>query len=48
MPGSPVGSVVAHDLFTGQSRDLKFERRGDRIWLPKVTVPAHPVALEFR
>ena len=48
VPGSPVGSVVAHDLFTGQSRDLKFERRGDRIWLPKVTVPAHPVALEFR
>lgn len=44
----PVTRVVAHDLFTGERRDVRFERKGARLWLPGVSVPAHPVALEFR
>lgn len=42
-----VSRIVAHDLFTGERNDVRFERKGARLWLPKISTPAHPVALEL-
>ncbi len=44
----PVKKVRAHDLWADTCQDVNFEMKPDgRLILPKLTVPAHPVALIF-
>ncbi|MFH1496578.1 MAG: hypothetical protein ABII82_02015 [Verrucomicrobiota bacterium] len=41
----PIQRIVRHDLFTGDSTDVAFERKPGRLVLNKFTVPDSPVTL---
>lgn len=42
-----VKQVRVLDLLTGDTRVLTAERRGDRVWVPQLSVPDYPIVLEF-
>lgn len=44
----PIDHVRLIDLQSGETRAVKAERRGSALWFPELSVPSHPVALEFR
>ncbi|MFA7343348.1 MAG: hypothetical protein WC003_03490 [Terrimicrobiaceae bacterium] len=44
----PSASVRAHDLWTGETADVACKRSPGKLLLSSVTIPDHPVAIEFR
>ncbi len=42
---TPIRSVRAHDLFTGETNEPRFELDGTKLRIPRITLPDRPVAI---